>query len=327
MKAIIFTEYGSPDNLHLKDLPQPAPKANEVLIKVHAVALNAADVHALRADPFFLRFIFGLFKPKRQTLGADVAGSVEAVGKHVTQLKVGDEVFGDLSGVGFGGLAEYVCAPESILALKPANLSFAEAAAAPMASVTALQGLRTGNIQAGQKVLVYGASGGVGSFAVQIAKALGAEVTAVCSPSKIEWARSLGADHILDYTRDNITQSGHRYDLILAANGKRALSEFESALTSTGTFVIAGGAISQIFKTMFIAPFKSKKGGRAFHNIASQPSQADLNTVKGWIESGKVKPAVDKQYPLSKTPEAMRYLEAGHARGKVVITIIQTQTG
>lgn len=322
MKAIVFAEYGSADNLHLKEVPQPTPNDNEVLLKVHAVALNAADKYAIHGKPFFMRFMFGLFKPTRQIiLGADVAGRVEAVGKHVTQFKVGDEVFGDISGVGLGGLAEYVCVPESVLASKPVNLSFAEAATVPMAAVTALQGLRAGKIQAGQKVMVYGASGGVGSFAVQIAKALDAEVTAVCSPAKIEWARSLGADHVLDYTREALTPHGFRYDVILVANGNRSLADFEPALAPTGTVVVAGGSVSQLFKTMFLAPFKSQKGGRTFRALSAQPNQADLNTVKGWLESGAVKSLVDRQYPLPETPEAMRYLEAGHARGKVVITV------
>jgi NADPH:quinone reductase-like Zn-dependent oxidoreductase len=322
VKAIVFEKYGSPDVMHLKEVSPPAPKDNEVLIKVHAVSINAADSHLLRADPFLVRFASGLFKPKIQTLGADVAGRVEAVGGSVTQFKAGDEVFGDLSGAGFGGLAEYVCAPENILALKPSNLGFEEAAAVPMAAVTALQGLRdVGKIQAGQKVMIYGASGGVGAFAVQIAKAHGAEVTAVCSTSKMDLARSLGAHHVMDYTREDFTQSGQRYDLIFAANGNRALSDFEPALTSTGTFVLSGGSILRIFQAMLLGPFKSKKGGKTFQGFTAKPSQADLNVVKGLIESGKVKPVIDRRYPLSETPDAMRYLEEGHARGKIVIIV------
>lgn len=322
MKAIVFERYGSPDVLDLKDVNQPTPKDNEVLIKIHAVSINAADWHLLRADPFLVRFGSGLFKPKTQILGADVAGRVQAVGGSITQFKVGDEVFGDLSGVGFGGLTEYVCAPETILALKPSNLGFEEAAAVPMAAVTALQGLRdVGKIQAGQKVMIYGASGGVGTFAVQIAKAHGVEVTAVCSTSKMDLAHSLGADHVIDYMREDFPKSGQRYDLIFAANGNRSLSDFEPALTPTGTFVVSGGSTSRIFQTLLLGPFKSKKGGKTFQGFTAKPSQADLNVVKGLIESGKVKPIVDRRYPLSKTPDAMRYLEEGHARGKIVITV------
>lgn len=322
MKAITYTQYGSPDVLQFKEVPQPSPKEDEILIKVQAVSLNAADWHLMRADPFPVRFASGLFKPKNQILGADVAGKVEAVGKNVTQFKVGDAVFGDLSGCGFGGFAEYVCAPETVLALKPANLSFEEAAALPMASITALQGLRDiGRIKAGQKVLIYGASGGVGTFAVQIAKSFGAEVTAVCSTSKVDMARALGADHVIDYTREDFAQNGQRYDLILAANGNRPLADFEKALTSTGTYVLSGGALLQIFQAMLLGPLRSKAGGKSIKTFVAKPSQADLNTIKGLVEAGQVKPVIDKRYPLMETPGAMRYLEEGHAHGKIVVTI------
>lgn len=322
MKAIVYTEYGSPDVLRLKETPQPTPKDNEVLIKVRAVSINAADLHLLRADPFPVRFAYGLFKPKLQILGADVAGQVEALGKNVTQFKVGDEVFGELSGCGFGGLAEYVCAPKTILALKPSNLSFEEAAALPMASVTALQGLRdTGNIKAGQKVLIHGSSGGVGTFAVQIAKSFGAEVTAVCSTSKMDLARSLGADHVIDYTREDFTKNGQRYDLIFAVNGNRPLVDFEGALTPMGTFVFSGGDMSRLFQAMLQGPLRSKKGGKSMKTLVAKPNQADLNTIRELVETGKVKPVIDKRYSLSETPAAMHYLEEGHARGKIVITV------
>ena len=322
MKAIIYTQYGSPDVLQFREAPQPTPKDNEVLIKVNAVSINAADSHLMRADPFPVRFAVGLFKPKIHILGADIAGKVEAAGKNVTQFRVGDEVFGDLSGVGFGGLAEYVCAPESALAFKPVNLNFEESAAMPMASITALQGLRDiGNIQAGQKILIYGASGGVGTFAVQIAKSFGAEVTAVCSTSKVDQARSLGADHVIDYTREDFAQIIQRFDLILAANGNRPLADFERALTLTGTYVLSGGATSQLFEAMLKGPFRSRAGGKSIKTFVARPNQADLNTMKELVESGKVKPVIDKRYLLSETPAAMRYLEEGHARGKIVITV------
>jgi len=322
MKAITYAQYGSPDVLQFKEVPQPSPKEDEILIKVHAVSINAADLHLMRADPFLIRFAFGLFKPKIQILGADVAGEVEAVGKNVTQFKSGDAVFGDLSGCGFGGFAEYVCAPETVLALKPANLSFEEAAAMPMASITALQGLRDiGSIKAGQKVLIYGASGGVGTFAVQIAKSFGAEVTAVCSTPKVDIARALGADHVIDYTREDFTQNGQQYDLILAANGNRSLADFEKALTSIGTYVMSGGAPSQMFQAILLGPIRSKSGGKSIKNFIAKPNQADLNTMKGLVEAGQVKPVIDKRYPLMETPSAMRYLEEGHAGGKIVITM------
>src|SRR5215211_5843731 len=223
MKAIVYAEYGSPDVLHLKEVVKPTAKDNEVLVRVYAVSANAADLHLLRADPFLIRLSSGLLKPKNEILGSDIAGQVEVVGKNVTQFKPGDEVFGDISAGGWGGFAEYVCAPEDALVLKPANLSFEEAAAVPMAAVTALQGLRTkGQIQPGQKVLINGASGGVGMFAVQIAKAFEAEVTAVCSTRNLDIVRSIGADHVIDYTQEDVTQNGHHYDLILAANGNRS---------------------------------------------------------------------------------------------------------
>lgn len=322
MKAITYTQYGSPDVLQFKEAPQPSPKEAEVLIKVRAVSINAADWHLMRADPFPVRFAFGLFKPKIQILGADVAGEVEAVGKNVTQFKIGDAVFGDLSGCGFGGFAEYVCAPETVLALKPANLSFEEAAALPMASITALQGLRDiGRIKAGQKVLIYGASGGVGTFAVQIAKSFGAEVTAVCSTSKVDMVRALGADHVIDYTREDFTQNGQQYDLIFAANGNRSLADYEKALAPTGTYVMSGGASSQMFEAMLKGPLRSKAGGKSIKNFIAKPNQVDLNAMKGLVEAGQVKPVIDKRYPLMETPSAMRYLEEGHARGKIVVTV------
>jgi NADPH:quinone reductase-like Zn-dependent oxidoreductase len=231
MKAIVNTTYGSPDVLQFKDVEKPSPTDNEVLIKVLAASVNAADLHLLRADPFLIRFMSGLLKPKTTILGADIAGRVEAVGKNVTQFKPGDEVFGDISGCGWGGFAEYVCASEDALALKPTNLSFEEAAAVPMAAVTALQGLRNkGQIQPGQKVLINGASGGVGTFAVQIAKSFGAEVTGVSSTRNVDMARSIGADHVIDYTQADFTKNGQQYDLILAANGDRSISEYKRAL-------------------------------------------------------------------------------------------------
>ncbi len=322
MKAIVARSYGSPDVLALQEVPKPAPGDDEVLIEVHAAALNAADWHMMRADPFPVRLMAGLFKPKFKIPGADVAGRVEAVGKNVTRFKPGDEVFGDLAGHAWGGFAEYVCAPENLLAPKPANLSFEEAAALPMAAVTALQALRDkGGIRAGQSVLINGASGGVGTFAVQIAKSFGAEVTAVCSSRNLELARSLGADHVIDYGGEDFTKSGRHYDLILATNGYHPISAYRRALGPHGVYVMTGGANKQMTEALFLGPWLSLFGKQKLGNAMAKPNAKDLGVVKELVEAGKVKPAIDRRYPLAQVPEAMRYLEEGHARGKIVITI------
>jgi NADPH:quinone reductase-like Zn-dependent oxidoreductase len=323
MKAIVYTKYGPPDVLQLKEIERPAPKENEVLVKVHAASVNAYDWHLLTADIFLVRLMGGgLLKPKNTRLGADVAGRVEAVGRNVKQFRPGDEVFGDMAGHGNGSFAEYVSASESAFALKPANLSFDEAAAVPMAAVTALQGLRDeGQIQPGQKVLINGASGGVGTFAVQIAKSFGAEVTAVCSTRNLDQARSLGADHVIDYTKVDFTQSGRQYDLILAANGYHSLSAYKRALTSKGIYVMAGGSIAQIFEAMLLGSWMSQTGGKKMGGVSAKPNQEDLAFLKGLLEAGKVVPVIDRRYPLGEAAEALRYLGEGHARGKVVMVM------
>lgn len=322
MKAIVYTKYGPPDVLQLKEVEKPTPKDNEVLVRIHAASANAADWHLLRAEPFMVRFMSGLLRPKYKILGADVAGRVEAVGKDVKQFQPGDEVFGDLSASGFGAFAEYVAVPETALAPKPATLTFAEAATVPMSAVTALQGLRDqGQIRPGQKVLINGASGGVGTFAVQIAKAFGAEVTAVCSTGKMEIAHTLGADHVIDYTQEDFTQNGERYDLILAANGYHPLSAYRRALSPQGVYVMIGGSTAQIFQAVILGPWLSKKGGQKMGNLLAKPNQKDLMVLKELVEAGKVRPVIDRCYPLSEVPEAIRYLEAGRAKGKVVITV------
>ena len=322
MKAILYTEYGSPDVLHLKDVEKPVPADDEVLVKVHAVSVNAADLHLLRAAPFLIRLSSGFLKPKHTILGADIAGRVEAVGSNAKKFQPGDDVFGDISGWGFGGLAEYVSVSETALAPKPGNLSFEEAAAVPMATVTALQGLRDkGRIQAGQKVLINGASGGVGTYAVQIAKSFGAEVTAVCSTRNLDMARSLGADQVIDYTHEDFTQNGQQYDLILAANGYHPISAYQRALTPTGIYVMAGGAPAQMFQALLLGPWLSMTGGKKLSNVSAKPNLKDLAFVKGLIEAGKIKPVIDRCYPLSEAAEAFRYLGEGHARGKIVITV------
>jgi NADPH:quinone reductase-like Zn-dependent oxidoreductase len=320
MKAIVNTRYGPPDVLRLKDVATPAPKEDEVLIEVQAASVNAYDWHLLTADIFLIRLMGGGFlKPKNMIPGADISGRVEAAGSSVKQFRPGDEVFGE---IGHGGFAEYVCAPESRLALKPASLSFEEAAAVPMAALTALQGLRDeGQIQAGQKVLIQGASGGVGTFAVQIAKSFGAEVTAVCSPRNLDQARSIGADQVIDYTREDFTQDGQQYDLILAANGYHPLSAYKRALTPKGIYVMAGGTMAQMFEAMLLGSWMSKTGGKKMGGVSAKPDQRDLAFLKELLEAGKVVPIVDRRYPLSEAAEALRYLGGGHARGKVVITV------
>jgi NADPH:quinone reductase-like Zn-dependent oxidoreductase len=322
MKAIVYTEYGSPDVLQFKEVVKPTPKDNEVLVKIYAVSANAADLHLLRADPFLIRLSSGLLKPKNEILGSDIAGRVEAIGNKVKEFKLGDEVFGDISAGGWGGFAEYVCAREDALVLKPVKLSFEDAAAVPMAAVTALQGLRSKvQIQPGQKVLINGASGGVGLFAVQIAKAFGAEVTAVCSTRNLDIVRSIGADHVIDYTREDFTQNGHRYDLILAANGYHSISDYRQVLTPRGTYVMTGGAMAQLSEVMLKGPWISMTGSQKMGNLLARPNKQDLAFIKELLEAGKVRPVIDRCYPLSEVADAMRYLEEGHAQGKVVITV------
>ena len=271
----------------------------------------------MRGAPL-IRLIPGLRTPKHQGLGADIAGRVEAVGRHVKQFQPGDEVFG----VCRGAFAEYACAIEDKLALKPANSSFEDAAAVPIAAITALQGLRDkGRIQRGQKVLVDGASGGVGTFAVQIAKSFGAEVTAVCSTRNVDTARRIGADHVIDYTRENFTKSGQRYDLIVGANAHHSIFDYRRALNPEGTYVIVGGGLAQIFLGMLLAPLLSRIGRKKTCFFIANINQKDLVFLKELIEAGKVVPIIDRRYPLSGAAEALRYLEERHARGKVVLTV------
>jgi NADPH:quinone reductase-like Zn-dependent oxidoreductase len=324
MKAIVCTKYGSPDVLQLQEVAKPAPKDDEVLIKIHAASVNARDWRFMRAKPFFIRLRPGGFlQPKNKILGADLAGRVEAVGRDVRQFAPGDEVFGYLpSATGRGTFAEYVCARENLITLKPANLTFEQAAAVPLAAMTALQGIRaSGNIQPGQKVLINGASGGVGTFAVQIARTFGAEVTAVCSTRNLAMARSLGADHVIDYTREDFTRNGQRYNLILAVNGYHPLSEYLHALCPEGTCVVAGGSMFQLIQAAGSKKNNSKTGGQKTTIASLVQSQKDLNFIKELLESGKIMPVVDGCYPLSKTAEAFWYYEREHARGKLVITV------
>ncbi|MFY0563798.1 NAD(P)-dependent alcohol dehydrogenase [Archangium lansingense] len=321
MKAIVCPRYGSPDVLRLEEVDTPAPRDDEVLIAVRAASVNAADCHLMRGEPLIMRLAMGLRGPKYAILGADVAGRVVSVGKNVTRFQPGDEIFGDISDCGFGAFAEYVCAREAKLLPKPANLTFEQAAAVPMAAVTALEGLRgAGGLQAGQRVLILGASGGVGSFAVQLAKALGAEVTAVCGTGKQDMVRSLGADHVIDYTREDVTRTGHPYDLILDAAAYRSIFDFKRALSPTGTYVLAGGSTGSLFQAMLLGPLVSSSKGRKFRNYLSMPNREHLTFVKELLEAGKVVPFIDRSFPLSEVPDAIRHLEARRTRGKVVIT-------
>jgi NADPH:quinone reductase-like Zn-dependent oxidoreductase len=323
MKAIVNTHYGRPEVLHLEEVDKPAPRENEVLIKVHAVSVNYADWHMMTGEPFIARLSFGLFKPGKNILGADVAGTVEAIGHNVTQFKPGDEVYGDLLVYGSGGFAEYVCAPEYLIALKPANLTFEEAAAIPMAAVTALQALRDGGkVQPGQKVLIHGAAGGVGTYAVQIAKLLGAEVTGVCSTRNLDLVRSLGADHVIDYTREDFAINSQHYDLILGINGNRSIYDYRKALTPQGKYLMVGGSDKQIFQAMLLGPMLSSKGGRTVGIFPAKSNQKDLVELKALVETGKIKPIIEKTYPLSEAPEAMRYIGSGHVRAKIVINVV-----
>jgi NADPH:quinone reductase-like Zn-dependent oxidoreductase len=326
MKAILRDKYGSPDVLELEDIDKPELGDDEVLVRVHAASVNPADWHLLRGKPYIARLQLGLRKPKDRVLGCDVAGHVEAVGKNVTMLQPGDEVFGSPFMHGFGAFAECVCVLEALLASKPVTLSFDHAAAVPLAASTALQGLRDhGRIEPGHKVMIIGASGGVGTFAVQIAKSFDAEVTGVCSARNVDMVRSLGADHVIDYTLEDFTHSGQKYDLIFQLAGTRPPSECRRALNSKGTLVLSSGEsdgrwigpVGRIIKALVLSPFVSEK----MASFTVKPNKEDLRFLKQLIEAGTLTPVIDRTYSLSEVPEAIRYLEEGHARGKVVITV------
>src|SRR5258708_3544968 len=324
MRAIVYHTYGSPDVLKLEEVQKPVPQDDEVLVKVHGTSVNAGDwAHLLRGKPFLMRFMgFGLLKPKNTILGSDIAGRVEAVGRNVTQFQSGDEVFGNTAKYGFGGFAEYVSVPENALVLKPTNISFEEAAAVPQAALADVQGVRDkGHIKKGKKVLINGAGGGVGAFAVELAKSFGAEVTAVCSTRNLDIVRSLGADHVIDYTQEDVTRNGQRYDLILAVNGYHSISDYKRALNPEGVYVMTGGSNAQMFQAMLLGPLISRTGRQKMGNSAHKPNKKDLIFMKELLEASKVKPVIDRRFPLRDVADAIRYLEAGHAQGKVVITV------
>lgn len=321
MRAIAYHNYGSPDVLQCEEIEKPTAGDDEVLIKVRAASVNPLDRHFMRGEPYIIRAMTGLRKPKTTRLGVDLAGQVEAVGRNVTRFQPGDEVFGASRGV----FAEYVCADENNLALKPANITFEQAAAIPVAAITALQGLRDkGRIQPGQKVLINGAAGGVGTFAVQIAKSFGADVTGVCSARNLDMVRSIGADHVIDYTREDFAQSGQRYDLIFDCVGNRSLSACRRVMTPKGIYVIIGGPagrwvgpLAPSLRALLVSPFVSQ----SLVMFTASINKEDMVVLKELIEARKVMPVIDRCYTLSEVPEAIRYLEEGHARGKVIITL------
>jgi NADPH:quinone reductase-like Zn-dependent oxidoreductase len=319
MKAIVYTEYGPPSEvLELKEVERPTPKDDEVLVRVHAASVVYADLAAVTGKPFVVRLTTGLLRPKYKIPGIDMAGRIEAVGREAKQFQPGDEVFGDVSESGFGGFGENVCARANALGLKPANVTFEEAAAVPQAALVALQALRdSGRIQPGQQVLINGASGGNGTFAVQIAKSFGAEVTGVCSTRSLDLVRSIGADHVVDYTQEDFTQSEQRYDLILDIVANRSVSDYVRALSPKGTYV----AVAFNASAMFLGPVVSMTGGKKVVQFSHKPNVRDLEFMKELIEAGKVTPVIDRRYPLSEVAEALRYYGEGHTQGKVVISV------
>lgn len=323
MKAIARSEYGSAAVLKLEAVDKPVVSDQDVLVKVYATSVNAGDWHLMRGTPVIIHLIYGgLRQPKVKILGFDVAGRVEAVGQAVTQFKPGDAVFGDLSECGFGAFAEYACATESSLVLKPDMISFEEAAAVPGAGLAALQGLRDcGHLQPGQKVLINGASGGVGSFAVQIAKAFGAEVTAVCSTQKIDKVKLLGADQVIDYTQVDVTQSGINYDLILDAAAYRSVFDYFSILKPSGIYVLVGGSTARFFQILLFGSLISKFSRRRATALASKPNQSDLQLLRDWLASGAIAPLIDHIYSLEELPAAIGKLEQRQVTGKAVVRV------
>jgi len=321
MKAIIYTKYGSPDVLELQEVEKPTPKEDEVLVKIRAASVNNWDWDRLTGKPYLYRLLSGIFKPKLQILGADVAGQVEAIGKNVKQIKVGDEVFGDLSEGSWGAFAEYVCAKENALIHKPTGMTFEQAAAIPQAGVMALQGLlEKRQLQPGQKVLMNGAGGGVGSFVLQLAKYFDAQVTGVDSTVKLEFMRSLGADHVIDYTKEDFTKNGQQYDLIIDVVANRSVLDYKRSLSPDGIYAMIGGKISSVLQIGLLGPLISGKEGKKI-GILGIKTNKDLTYLNELFESGKIKPIIDKVYPLSETAQAIKYLGEGHVKGKVVITM------
>jgi NADPH:quinone reductase-like Zn-dependent oxidoreductase len=316
MKAVLYEKKNFPDTLSLRDIEKPMPDDNEVLVKIYAVSVNAGDYRSMKIGSI----------PKRKIFGSDIAGRVESVGKNAGRFAIGDEVFGDISAVGLGGFAEYVAVPENVLALKAKGVSFEAAAAIPMAAVTALQALRNkGQIQHGQKVLICGAGGGVGTFSVQLGKYFGAEVTATCGEKNVKVIQSLGANRVINYKEIDFTKDSKRYDLILAINGNHSLNVYKRLLAKNGVCVIVGGALSQVIKSLLFGTFMSI-GSKRVCTLVAKPNVKDLEFVMGLVASGKIKPVIDRRYTLRETVEAVRYLSDGHALGKVIIEVIKDST-
>ncbi|MBN2508686.1 MAG: NAD(P)-dependent alcohol dehydrogenase [Spirochaetales bacterium] len=321
MKALIYKKYGPPENLQFTDLDAPQPRDGEICIRVKAVSLNAYDWHMLTADIPVARLAAGFFRPKVPVLGADVSGTVEKTGNGAFGFVPGDRVFGDLSMSGTGGLSEYTAAPAARFHRIPDSLSYEEASALPMASVTAFQALYTnGKVQAGHKVLINGAAGGVGTFAIQIAKAFGARVTAVCSQRNHAQAQELGADAVIDYTRENFTENGEKYDIILGVNGYQPIRAYKNSLTPNGHYIAIGGTGAQIFQALLLGPLLSRKGGKHLGSMMATPKPEDTREILKLVEKKKLKPVIDKVFTFAQAVEAFRYLGSGHARGKIVIT-------
>jgi NADPH:quinone reductase-like Zn-dependent oxidoreductase len=320
MKAVVYTKYGPPEVLQLKEVAKPTPRDDEVLVKVQAASVNRSDWEGLRGKPLYAR-IGGLLRPRQQILGSDIAGRVEMAGRNIGRFRPGDEVFGDIL-PRLGGFAEYVCARESALTLKPASMTFEEAAAIPQAAVIALQGiLDKGQVQPGQKVLISGAGGGAGTFAVQLAKLYGAEVTGVDITGKLNFMHSLGADHVIDYTREDFTKNGKQYDLILDIVAHRSVFAYERALKSGGSYFLTGGSVATIFQILLLGPLIRGTTGKKIRILAVRPNLKDLVYIAELYEAGKVVPVIDRRYQLSEVPEALRYLGEGRTKGKIVITV------
>lgn len=320
MKAVTYRNYGSPDVLKLEDIKKPIPTDNQILIKVHAISINGSDRENLVGKPFYTRFT-GLLKPNHPVLGSDIAGCVEFAGKNVTEFKPGDEVFGELPDY-HGGFAEYACTHGRTLALKPVGMTFAEAAAIPQAGIIALRGIRDkGQVQPGQKVLINGAGGSAGSFAIQLAKLHGAEVTGVDHPNKLDFMRSLGADHVIDYTKEDFTRKGKQYDLILDVIAHRSIFAYKRALKPNGTYLFTGGSVATLFQILFLGPLISRISGRNIRFLIVPQNRKDLLAITELCETGKVTPVIDRRFSLSEVPEAFRYIAEGNGKGKVIITI------
>jgi NADPH:quinone reductase-like Zn-dependent oxidoreductase len=326
MKAMVYNKYGMTNVLNLKEIEIPAPKPNEVLVKIHAVSVNSWDWDLLRGKPFLAR-LGGLLKPKYKILGADIAGTVEDIGRDVKHITVGDEVFGDISWCGWGGFAEYVSVNAQALTVKPASMTFVEAAAIPQAGVLALQGLRDkGQIQEAKKVLINGAGGGVGTFALQIAKLYGSEVTCVDSKKKLDTLKSIGADHVIDYNDEDFVKKGQFYDLILDVVGNRSIFDYKRVLNPNGTYVMIGGSMFLILQLLLLGPMINKTESKKMAILVHKPNKQDQSLLKELFVAGKISPVIDRQYSLSQVPEAIRYLGEGHAKGKVVVCVENSQT-